>query len=595
MTKFVFDIETDGFLNVLTRVHSLVLYETTTESMHSVSMPVDVESYLRKMMEADYLIGHNILGFDFPALQKVYPWFTFDVDKVIDTLVLSRMLYGNLRDQDVIKGSRSNLPRKLYGSHSLEAWGYRLGILKGEFGKATDWAEWSPDMQRYCERDVEVNLALLKHFEAKGWSYRAASLEMWFQYIMAKQQQAGFPFDKDKAVALYLELMKERNRIDKELEAYFPPWMAPVKYFVPKRDHSGHGYTADAPLTQVKEQIFNPGSRHQIADRLQRLYGWRPKLFTPSGQPQIDEVVLSELSYPPAQLLARRFLVDKRIGQISEGDQAWLKLVEADGKIHGYVNTLGAVTGRCTHSAPNMAQVPAVRSPYGADCRAMFHAPEGWVQVGADASGLELRCLGHYMARYDGGEYVNVLLHGDVHTANMQAAGVANRDQAKTFIYAYLYGAGDEKIGSIVGGDAKAGAKLKRNFLKRTPALKRLREAVSDKAKSGFLMGIDGRWLPVRHQHAALNTLLQSAGALIVKQATVNFYQAMTAAGHQWGQDWVMVAHIHDEYQVQCRAELADIVADMAVESFRQAGRDFEWRCPIDGEAKIGRNWAECH
>ena len=348
-------------------------------------------------------------------------------------------------------------------------------------------------------------------------------------------------------------------------------------------------------FTKIELQSFNPGSRQQIASRLIKEYGWQPKAVTEGGQPQIDEAVLSRLPYPPCKLLAERFLIEKRIGMLAEGRNSWLKL-EKNGRIHGRINTIGAVTGRCTHSQPNVAQVPSLKAKYGKDCRELFHVPDGFIQVGADASGLELRCLAHYMAKYDDGAYIKVLLEGDIHTVNQEAAGLPTRDAAKTFIYAFLYGAGDEKIGSIIGKGAKAGKKLKESFLNRTPALKRLREDVLAKVKqTKTLRGIDGRTLHVRSAHSALNTLLQSAGALLVKQATINLYQELTRRGFQWGTDWAMVAHVHDEFQLQVRKGIEQEVSEVAVWSFQKAGEQFNWRCPLDGEAKVGRDWSECH
>jgi DNA polymerase I-like protein with 3'-5' exonuclease and polymerase domains len=200
------------------------------------------------------------------------------------------------------------------------------------------------------------------------------------------------------------------------------------------------------------------------------------------------------------------------------------------------------------------------------------------------------------MAKWDGGAYAKVLLEGDIHTVNQHAAGLPTRDDAKRFIYGYLYGAGDAKVGEIVGKGAAEGKKLKAAFLKKTPALAKLKEAISAVLKKQkYLKGIDGRVLSVRSEHAALNTLLQSAGALLVKQATVNLYKELTKRGYQWGTDWAMVAHVHDEYQLHVREDLATEIAGVAVWSFQQAGRDFNWRCPLDGEAKIGANWCETH
>jgi DNA polymerase I-like protein with 3'-5' exonuclease and polymerase domains len=307
----------------------------------------------------------------------------------------------------------------------------------------------------------------------------------------------------------------------------------------------------------------------------------------------VDETVLASLEYPEAKLLAEYLMVTKRLGQLAEGDQAWLKQVKNDGRIHGGVITNGAVTGRATHSNPNVAQVPANRAPYGRDCRALFRAEEGKVLVGADLSGLELRCLAHYMARFDGGLYSRALLEGDIHTTNQEAAELATRDQAKTFIYAFLYGAGSAKIGSIVGKGAGAGANLKKRFLAQTPALAKLVTQVQLSAEKGYLIGLDGRRLHIRSTHAALNTLLQSAGALIAKEALCQFSSLVSTKG--WNHRVQQVAWIHDEVQIETDKEIADEVGQMAVRAFELAGEAFGFRVPITGEYRIGSTWAETH
>jgi DNA polymerase I-like protein with 3'-5' exonuclease and polymerase domains len=300
------------------------------------------------------------------------------------------------------------------------------------------------------------------------------------------------------------------------------------------------------------------------------------------------------MPYPEAKPLCEYLMIQKRLGQLAEGKEAWVKL-EKNGRIHGRVNTNGAVTGRCTHSNPNMAQVPAVRAPYGKECRELFKVAPGYKMVGADASGLELRCLAHFMGKWDNGAYAKELLEGDIHTANQKAAGLETRDQAKTFIYAFLYGAGDGKIGTIVGKGQEEGARLRANFLKKTPALKYLKEAVEVASKRGYLLGLDGRKLWIRSEHAALNTLLQSAGALVMKQACVFLDTTISLAGWEWGKDYSFVLNVHDEWQIEVREPLAKWIGETAVEAIREAGKHFNFRCPLDGEYKIGNNWCETH
>lgn len=596
MARYYFDIETDGLLETLTKIHSLVLQNVDTGEVISLG-PDRIVHGVEFLRDADEIIGHNIIKFDIPAIQKVYPWFQ-PKGCIRDTLVCCRVIWANIADWDKIQ-TRRGFPGKLVGSHSLKAWGVRMGVLKGEFGETTDWSEWTPEMQTYCEQDVVVTAALWERIEAKNYSQQCIEIEHEFATIIAMQERHGFAFNEGEAVKLYQSLVKRRMELLKELQVAFPPEEV-TETFIPKVNSKKFGYVKGQPFTKRWMVEFNPSSRQMIGARLKKL-GWDPQEFTPSGQPKIDETILSKLPYPEAKLLAEHFLVEKRIGQIAEGDQAWLKLARA-GRIHGSVNTNGAVTGRCTHSNPNVAQVPRVGSPYGAECRALFGVRPGYSLVGADLAGLELRCLAHFMSWYDDGAYGQVVLHGDVHTMNQEAAGLPTRNDAKTFIYAFLYGAGDEKIGSIVSPLASAeemariGKRLKKNFLAKTPALKRLRETVKAQVeKNKSLKGLDGRLLHVRSAHAALNTLLQSAGALIAKVATILAYRNLSSRGYKWGKDFALVAHVHDEVQLEVRKGLEEEVGKAVVEAMRQAGEYFAFRCPIDGEYKIGSNWKETH
>jgi DNA polymerase I-like protein with 3'-5' exonuclease and polymerase domains len=319
--------------------------------------------------------------------------------------------------------------------------------------------------------------------------------------------------------------------------------------------------------------------------------GWKPKAFTDSGEPKVDETVLSGIDLPEARLLQEYLLLNKRIGQLATGKQAWLKM-ERGGKIHGRVNHMGAVTSRCTHSNPNTAQIPSVGAPYGKECRELFISPSGYSLLGADASGLELRCLAHYMAAYDDGSYADVVLNGDIHTANQKAAGLESRNQAKTFIYGFLYGSGDEKTGKIIGKGAKEGKAIKKKFLAKLPALKYLKDAVAKAAdERGFVKGLDGRIIPIRHSHAALNTLLQSAGAIICK----TWYVFISRAIKQSKLDAQIVAFIHDEVQVVVKKGQEDEAGRVILQCMRDVERHFKFRCRLDSEYKYGNNWADTH
>lgn len=591
----IFDLETDGFLDVVTKIHCLVIKDTETGEVipwtgSQISAGVH---YLQHCGLT--LVGHNIIKYDLQVIQKLYPWFTYDKSKVFDTLVGTRLIYSNVKDIDSGLLKKGKLPPKLFGSHSLEAWGHRLGNYKGDYSGG--WEVFSQEMLDYCVQDVEVTANLYQKLMDKQYSPEAIQLEHQVAFLMAQQERNGFHFDEAKAGILYGKLAQRRAELERECAALFEPWEVRLPDLIPKRDNKTRGYIAGVPVPKYKTVVFNPGSRDHIANRLKTLYGWEPQDFTEGGKPQVDEVILGNLKYPPCKLLTEFLLVQKRISQLAEGDQAWLKLVKK-GKIHGSVNPNGAVTGRATHAYPNISQVPSGNSPYGHECRELFTVPPGWTLVGADASGLELRCLAHYMAKWDGGKYGEVLLTGDIHTENQKAAGLATRPQAKTFIYAFLYGGGDGKIGSIVGGTADHGKRLKQKFLRSLPALGRLVDGVKQAAKRGHLIGLDGRLVHVRSSHSALNTLLQSAGALVCKKWLVLLEDSLKSLGlkHGWDGDYAFCAWSHDEAQIACRnPEIAEVVAKTATDCVRLAGEHFNFRCPLAGESKVGSTWADTH
>lgn len=617
--EYVFDIETDGLLDEGSKIHCMVVLCCRTQQVFRFG-PNDIRSGLDLISGADILIAHNGVKFDRPFIEKVYP--NIELPPLIDTLILSRLFYADMKELDAqyrAKNPAYELPKNMTGRHSLESWGYRLGDYKGDFGKNTDWKRYTPEMLEYCEQDVMVTYKLWQKLKEKAEDYSKESiwLEHEFARIIHRQEQRGWAFDEAAGSKLYAELVAKRQQIKEQMSDTFTGWWEDMKtpqYYeclglhadtksdlkrIVKKKHPDmkiaeiDALIVDGPLKQ-KHTPFNPGSRQHIYRVFKEKYDWKPKEFTPSGEPKVDETVLSSLKYPEAELLSEYFLLDKRIGQLAEGNQAWLKLVK-DGRIHGSVNTNGAVTGRCTHSHPNVAQVPACGVPYGAECRALFKTTKGMVLVGADASGLELRCLAHYMAHWDGGEYAKVVTTGDIHTVNQEAAGLPTRDNAKTFIYAFLYGAGDAKIGSIVSSGRETGRTLKDRFLKTLPALGSLVRMVQAAADKGYIRGLDGRQLKIRSKHAALNTLLQSAGAIIMKYSLIEADKLLQEQGLVAGVDYEFVGNIHDEMQCECRPEIAELVGKTIVKAIQNAGTHFEFKCPLDGDYKIGPTWRETH
>jgi DNA polymerase-1 len=580
--KLFFDIETNMIedwreLSDLDKLHCIV---ASVDGDEPFSCPP--EQFKKLAAEADMLIGHNIMAFDLPALRKLINFHA--IKPVYDTLVLSRLKHPDLRNDD-FGTLNSGFPKDLVGSHSLKAWGHRLGIFKGE---SPDFTEFNEEMLEYCKQDVRVTVALYRHLEVDKIDPEAIDVEHQFAHIIRNQERAGFRFDVQAAEKLHSALIKEKLEIEAQMRQVFPD-----KVITRVSEKTGK---------ELKPKIeeFNPGSRQQIAERLIEKYGWQPTEMTPDGRPRVDESVLEALEYPEAKFLVKYLTCTKRLGQLADGDNAWLKLC-VNGKIHGRVNTNGAVTGRCTHSSPNMAQIPTDPA-----YRSLFIPLDGMVLVGVDASGLELRCLAHFLGRYDAGTYARKIVSCDIHWENAKAFGLAPqqeqdksnpshktaRNQAKGGIYALIYGAADAKLGFVLGGDLKKGKKSRANFLTAVPAFQKLKEDVeSAVARNGRLKGIDGRDLPIRSPHAALNTLLQSAGAVVMKKACIIAHAEYAVRNIPVMQ----VAAVHDEYQLMTFPKFADEVGSIMVESIRKAGSHFKFRCPLDGEYRIGKNWAETH
>jgi DNA polymerase I len=512
---------------------------------------------LQKYLEScDLIIMHNGISFDAPVLRKNWN-VTMRLSQVYDTLIASRLLNPSLD-----------------GGHSLAAWGDRLGFPKGDFSDWDDGA--TSEMQDYCIQDTLVTsklfYRLVATLELEKFSQRSIELEHNVQAIITKQEENGFRLDEPKALQLLAELKSKLDAIQTEMQRIFPA-----------KVESGRISKIGKPLKDIITP-FNPGSRQQIAERLIEK-GWKPTKRTEKGSVIVDEAVLETLDYPEAKTLAEYMMLQKRIGQI----ESWLDNLKSDGRVHGRVITNGAVTGRMTHMSPNMAQVPNSGSPYGHECRELWTVEKGNKLVGIDASGLELRMLAHYM---NDNAYTNEVVSGDIHTTNQKAAGLETRNQAKTFIYAFLYGAGAAKIGSVVGGSAKEGQRLIDSFLCNTPKLQELRQKIGRLfAKNGKLPGLDGRQLLCRSEHSAVNTLLQGAGAIVMKQALVILDRKLKIAKIPYK----FVANVHDEWQIEVAAEYAEQAGQLGVKSIEEAGKVLEMRCPLTGEYKVGNNWKETH
>jgi DNA polymerase I-like protein with 3'-5' exonuclease and polymerase domains len=516
----------------------------------------DLSEYIKA---ASLIVAHNGIAFDFYLLNKLWKC-QISLKKVRDTLVLSRLLNPSLE-----------------GGHSLNNLGKLLGIQKLDFTDFELKEHTLDDMIEYCVQDVEVLHKIYNYLEAElkrqEFSTKSQELEHEVQAIIAIQERNGFKFDERNAMQLLAELKAKLEAITVEMQGIFPPKVT-----------SGRTHKTSGKALKDIVEPFNPGSRKQIAERLIEK-GWKPEKFTEKGSVIVDETTLEGLDFPEAKAIAEYLMLQKRIAQID----SWIEAVADDGRVHGKVITNGAVTGRMTHHSPNMAQVPNSSAVYGPECRNLWTVEKGCKLVGIDASGLELRMLAHYM---NDSEYTNEVVEGDVHTANQNAAGLQTRNQAKTFIYAFLYGAGAAKIGSIVGGSAKEGQKLITRFLQNTPKLQKLREKVARiYATQAALPAIDGRKLLVRSEHSAVNTLLQGAGAIAMKQALVFLHKDLTKRKIPFK----FVANVHDEWQIEVPEQYAEEVGQSGVRAITNAGLEFKMNCPLTGEYKIGDTWKETH
>ena len=575
MTTYTLDIETD---RLDAKVIWCVCVKTLGDNEWVVATKPEDLSFIKK---TDIIITHNGIEFDIPILNRL--WGTgIMLSQVRDTLILSRLFNPNRE-----------------GGHSLGQWGKRLAFDKLGF---SDFDQYSEEMVRYCKRDVALTEKLYLHLRREGseFSDKSILLEHEIAHIINLQSKHGFYLDREKANNLFEETYYKAKLIEREIKQEFKPKPRFVREVVPKIKKDGTMSTVglntfDNPcetvggaLSLIKFEEFNLASPKQIIERLDSC-GWNPVMFTPKGSPKICESNLETISDnapESAKKLAEWKMLESRWKTV----ESWLKFCGTDNRIHGKVFTLGAVTGRMTHFDPNMANVVSSEKPYGRECRECFTVEDAdnYSIVGMDAKGLELRMLAHYM---NDENYTDIVLHGDPHTANQKAAGLNTRSQAKTFIYAFLYGAGVEKLGTVVNGTARDGAQLKRQFLSNIPSLQKLMNRVQRASEKGNVKGLDGRRILIRHQHAALNTLLQGAGAISCKQWSICMHRYIKL--HKL--DARLVNTIHDELQYEVHNRDVDKMIEGADKMMQEAGRLLGVRLELNADAKVGKTWASTH
>jgi DNA polymerase-1 len=665
------------------------------------------------------------IGYDFAVLDLLHG---FKPKKATDSYVVVKTMRPGQKDSDTGLVKSGKLPGKLHGKHSIEAWGHRLGVQKLH-ADIEDWSVYTPEMGERCESDVDVQDTLWDWLKPDAYSQDAIEREHRVARICRMMEEAGFPVDRKALEELHVLLLGKQEVIGKELIAEFGSWYEPVKralkaeyakdlglqgtcaqWWAPKRPDTKAGYWGEYetvmvsnpdvfsgmrdmpkkvfkgyPLTKIERVTFNPSSRKHSIKKLKEL-GWEPEAFTENGEAKLDDDVLESMAddFPQASKLVEYLLLDKRLGQIADGDNAWLKKIGDDDRMHGAMDPMGTVHSRASHFSPNMGQVPASKSPYGKECRQAF-GPNGMttrdtkaydctqckgggfsghgsgydavcgecggqgytgpeeeiVQVGADMSGLQLRALAHLLHPLDGGAYSAIVTSGDVHWSHTQAMGLVGPDEprdthselhnilrekgAKTFGYSYLFGCFPPKSGRVVR-DCLTTAKNKNpewgylfdKFFKRPDGKlysdkavgTAVRKSFDEKLKLGklhaklkgcmkhfknHLPGLDGRMVPCRSEHSALNFACSSIEAILCKEWLISSYEALIAKGYVWGRDFWFMAWVHDEIQVAARKSIAEEVGQTLVACAKEAGVKLGFRVPLASEYKIGRNWAECH
>jgi DNA polymerase-1 len=656
VSRLYYDFEADGLFadtirpnarikRVVSRVHCLVTQDIDTgEVKRYFDKILDFEGPgeahdsiahgVETLLAADLRSGHNIgdgtYGYDERLIREFFPdlWAARNpAAEVLDTLVGAEVVwpFEYIKGLDATRAKRklTEIPKDLIGKHSLEAWGWRLGNRKA--GYEGDFQTFDADMLHYCVQDVSAGRTLFLKLEDRikrnRFSLQAWRLEQQYKAEIELQQKHGVAFDVPAAEALTAQLQARRAELRDELAKVFPPFEN-VEYTDPavvanvakrvalwegrgnaKKADQARVALAEKQAPKIKVVPFNPGSRHHIARALQER-GWRvPKRggYTESGQVKIDETVLEGLRrFEGVPTLIEHFVVDKRLGQLAEPKKKeavpWMKMVQADGRIHGKVRHNAAITNRCTHSKPNLTAVPRVGSPYGAECRSLFVAPPGRLLVGGDLKGIQLRGLGHFLHPLDGGAFTREILTGDPHDKNRERMGLqpgkVQRDQAKTTIYAVFFGAGPGKVMQILGCDYRTAKATLELLLKNFPALAKFKQKTARlHLTQGCLNGPDGRWAFTRSAHSSIATALQLFEAVVMKQTVVLMHREFRARDL----DVKQVLSLHDEVQLECPADQATTVAEIFLRSVTESGTILGSRCPLEGDVKIGKNWKETH
>ena len=611
----VCDIEADGLFSNATKIWCIAAKDYDTGETFFWG-PDELHEFHIFADNVHHWIGHNFISYDLRMLKKFLN-IRIRPTRVTDTLLVSRLQCFSRE-----------------GGHSLANWGKILNHPKPEHD---DWTQYSPEMKVRCQQDVELNYKVADYLKLEGKAFgseKASKIEHVVQHLLEDQSEYGFALDVQKAHQLFAMFGNKANQLEKEIIAEFPPKAVSVREAEPRytADGSlskvglksfGKEYTQVAgPFTLIDWQPFNLGSPKQKVARLAPW--WSPVIRTKGYRKLKDKVKEKKLTQVEADLRAETMwqICEENLATLSPDApqslkkltehamyvarykevEGWIDALGPDNRVHGTVFSTGAITHRMSHNSPNLANIPGVESPYGEECRSCFIVDNPYTHclLGCDASGIQLRVLAHYMNDPD---YTKEVLTGDIHTTNLLAMGIdkgiwdehkqqwSARAIAKTFIYAWLLGAGDEKVGLICGGDSTWGRQVKDKFLSALPSLAALKQRAAEAARLGRLVGLDGRKIELKSAHFALSAYLQGAESCVMKYAMILWHRRV----QDLGLDAKQVAVVHDEFQVEVRREHAEQVGEIIVQSIRDAGEYFKLNCPMDGEYKIGNNWLDTH
>lgn len=614
-SRIVFDIEANGLFDIPVEerlIWCIGLYDLDSEE-YRVFRGDDLMEAVTLLHNARLIVAHNGVGYDIPWIKSMYGIDVSENGKVWDTFIVSSLIKGDM-----------------FG-HSLGDWGKRLGFPKMNYLQAlkdagaipedtpsrtgAEFKFYHPLMLEYVKQDVLVTAKLLKAeikiAQKDGWGSYAEfigglpfKLEHSAQRVLFEQEQRGWLFNSTKANHLLYRIGQCMEAIDNKLNTLIPcevsqhltpisdPFVKSGGYKKSVKDWfvDGDVYSVGGPFTRIQIKRINYGSDKQLKSALIRL-GWRPIEFTDNAnnpQPKLTETSLKIWGGKTGTMISKRMMYKHRRGLVT----GLLKNVRADGRVGAGGKAQGAITGRVTHRV--VANIPRPSSPVGKQIRSLFTSPEGKVLVGCDAAGLELRCLAHYV---NNEEITNEILEGDIHQKNADAVGV-DRNTVKTLTYGWLYGAGDGKLGATAldstigqwtGSDAE-GKIIRAKFLKSMNA-ETLMKQVAKAAERGYVKGIDKRIIPIRSEHAALNTLLQSAGAIVMKLAYVKLASWLDADPKRG----LLLCFYHDEYTVECDPEQVDETGRVMAKCIVWAGKKLGFKVPLAGDPQTGKHWGAIH